>query len=44
MSEAAAIPVPTPAAVGRVRPVWRRPLAIAGAAIALMWLIVAIFL
>jgi peptide/nickel transport system permease protein len=29
--------------VGRVRPVWRRPLAIAGAAIALMWLVVAIF-
>ena len=34
MSEAAAIPVPAPAAVGRIRPVWRRPLAIAGAAYA----------
>jgi peptide/nickel transport system permease protein len=41
VSEAAAIPAPT--AVGRVRPVWRRPLAVAGAAIALMWLVVAIF-
>jgi peptide/nickel transport system permease protein len=41
VSEAVAIPVP--AAVGRVRPVWRRPLAIAGAAIALVWLVVAIF-
>ncbi|HEU5010564.1 MAG TPA: ABC transporter permease, partial [Gaiellaceae bacterium] len=41
MSEAAAIPAP--AVVGRIRPVWRRPLAIAGAVIALMWLVVAIF-
>ena len=40
MSEAAAIPAP--ASVGRVRPVWRRPLAIAGAAIAIMWLVVAL--
>ena len=41
MSEAVAIP--TPAVVGRVRPVWRRPLAIAGAVIAVMWLVVAVF-
>ena len=41
MSEAVAIP--TPAVVGRVRPVWRRPLAIAGAVIALTWLVVAVF-
>ena len=41
MSEAAAIPAP--AVVGRIRPVWRRPLAIAGAVIALTWLVVAIF-
>ena len=41
MSEAAAIPAP--AVVGRIRPVWRRPLAIAGAVIALPWLVVAIF-
>jgi peptide/nickel transport system permease protein len=41
VSEAAAIPAP--AAVGRVRPVWRRPLAIAGAVIAGIWLVVAIF-
>ncbi len=41
MSEAVAIP--TPAVVGRVRPVWRRPLAIAGAVIAAMWLVVAVF-
>ena len=41
MSEAAAIP--TPAVVGRVRPVWRRPLAIAGAVIAVVWLVVAVF-
>ena len=41
MSEAAAIPAP--AVVGRIRPVWRRPLAIAGAVIALMWLVVATF-
>ena len=41
MSEAAVIP--TPAAVGRIRPVWRRPLAIAGAVIAAIWLVVAIF-
>ena len=41
MSEAAAIPAP--AAVGRVRPVWRRPLAIAGAVIAVIWLVVAVF-
>ena len=41
MSEAAAIPAP--ASVGRVRPVWRRPLAIAGAVIALVWLVVAVF-
>ena len=42
MSEAAALSAPVPAAVGRVQPVWRRPLAIAGAAIAVMWLVVAI--
>ncbi len=41
MSEAVAIP--TPAVVGRVRPVWRRPLAIAGAVIAVVWLVVAVF-
>jgi peptide/nickel transport system permease protein len=41
VSEAAAIPAP--AVVGRIRPVWRRPLAIAGAVIALMWLVVATF-
>jgi peptide/nickel transport system permease protein len=41
VSEAAAIP--TPAVVGRVRSVWRRPLAIAGAVIALTWLVVAVF-
>jgi peptide/nickel transport system permease protein len=41
VSEAAAIPAP--ASVGRVRPVWRRPLAIAGAAIAIMWIVVALF-
>jgi peptide/nickel transport system permease protein len=41
VSEAAAIPAP--AVVGRIRPVWRRPLAIAGAVIALTWLVVAIF-
>ena len=41
MSEAAVIPAP--AAVGRIRPVWRRPLAIAGAVIAAIWLVVAIF-
>ena len=41
MSEAVAIPAP--AAVGRVRPVWRRPLAIAGMVIAGIWLVVAIF-
>jgi peptide/nickel transport system permease protein len=41
VSEAVAIPVP--AAVGRVRPVWRRPLAIAGAVIAAIWLVVAVF-
>jgi peptide/nickel transport system permease protein len=41
VSEAAAIPVP--ATVGRVRPVWRRPLAIAGAVIAATWLVVAVF-
>jgi peptide/nickel transport system permease protein len=40
VSEAAAIP--TPAVVGRVRSVWRRPLAIAGAVIALTWLVVAV--
>jgi peptide/nickel transport system permease protein len=38
-----AVAIPTPAVVGRVRPVWRRPLAIAGAAIAAMWLVVAVF-
>jgi peptide/nickel transport system permease protein len=38
-----AVAIPTPAVVGRVRPVWRRPLAIAGAVIALMWLVVAVF-
>jgi peptide/nickel transport system permease protein len=42
VSEAAAIPAPA-AVVGRVRPVWRRPLAVAGAVIALMWLVVAVF-
>jgi len=41
VSEAAAIPAP--ASVGRVRPVWRRPLAIAGASIAIMWIVVALF-
>ena len=41
MSEAVAIP--PPAVVGRVRPVWRRPLAIAGAVIAVVWLVVAVF-
>jgi peptide/nickel transport system permease protein len=38
-----AVAIPTPAVVGRVRPVWRRPLAIAGAVIAAMWLVVAVF-
>jgi peptide/nickel transport system permease protein len=38
-----AVAIPTPAVVGRVRPVWRRPLAIAGAVIAVMWLVVAVF-
>jgi ABC-type dipeptide/oligopeptide/nickel transport system permease subunit len=38
-----ALAIPAPAAVGRVRPVWRRPLAIAGAVIAGIWLVVAIF-
>jgi peptide/nickel transport system permease protein len=38
-----AVAIPTPAVVGRVRPVWRRPLAIAGAVIAVVWLVVAVF-
>jgi peptide/nickel transport system permease protein len=38
-----AVAIPTPAVVGRVRSVWRRPLAIAGAVIALTWLVVAVF-
>ncbi len=41
MSEAAILA--RPAAVGRVRPVWRRPLALVGTAIALTWLVVALF-
>jgi peptide/nickel transport system permease protein len=42
VSETVALPA-VPAAVGRVRPVWRRPLAIAGAVIAGTWLLVAVF-
>jgi peptide/nickel transport system permease protein len=43
VSDVVALPAPGAARVGRVRPVWRRPLAIAGLAIAAMWLVVAVF-
>jgi len=42
MSEAAAISAPERVEAGRIRPTWRQPLAVAGAAIALAWFVMAV--
>ena len=42
MSETVAIPGPVAGRVGRVRPAWRRPLAVVGTVIAVAWLVVAL--
>jgi peptide/nickel transport system permease protein len=42
VSEAAAVPAPERVEAGRIRPTWRHPLALTGAAIGIAWLLIAV--